>query len=167
MIIRALCLAILAGYTGMAAHSAPVDIPGRLFFTQEQRLLLDNSRRQNIQLNAEERAVSSGVTFSGMVKRSDGRSTVWVNGHPVASTEAGRFGIIKESARHGQPVLTLPYPGQAVDLKVGQSLDPLSGKAVEAYAGKPKLDPAAQVAPKATATPDKQPPPKAPGEEQP
>jgi len=151
--IRTGCLGFLAVSTVMAAHPALADIPGRLFFTQEQRLLLDNSRRQNIRLSAEERAASSGVTFSGIVKRSDGRATVWVNGHPVSGSEASRFGTLKEDSRQGLPVLTLPYPGRAVDLKVGQRLDPLSGKAVEAYAGKPKAESSAQTGTSEAATP--------------
>lgn len=128
--------------------------------------MLDNARRQNIQQATEEQAaLSGGMTFNGAVQRSDGRATVWVNNRPMSGTDAtSRFGPVK----NGNPVLKMPYPGQSVDLKVGQRLDPVTGRAVEPYQGRPKTEPAKE-APKPASdagkekSPDKRPP--APGTE--
>ena len=127
-----LCLALLA------VHPASAEISGRLFFTPEQRAMLDNARRQNIQQATEEQAATSGgMAFNGVVQRSDGRTTVWVNSRPVSGADtANRLG----SAKNGSAVLKMPYPGKAVDLKVGQRLDPVTGKAVESYQGRPKSE---------------------------
>ena len=38
-----------------------------------------------------------------------------------------------DRTRNGEPMLRLPYPDHSVGLKVGQSLDPITGKAVEGY----------------------------------
>lgn len=124
------CLAILVAWP---AHA---EIPGRLFFTPEQRAMLDSARRQNIQQTTEEQAtLGGGVTFNGVVRRSDGRATLWINNRAVTGPEAAsRFG----AAQGGEPVLRLPYPGQSVGLRVGQSLDPVTGKAVEGYQERPK-----------------------------
>lgn len=129
-----LCLALLV------AHPASAEIPGRLFFTPDQRAMLDNARRQNIQQSTEEQAaMSGGVSFNGIVQRSDGRATLWVNNRPMSGADASnRFA----PGRNGSPVLKMPYPGQSVDLKVGQRLDPVTGRAVESYQGKPKTEPA-------------------------
>ena len=127
-----LCLVLLA------AHPASAEIPGRLFFTPDQRAMLDNARRQNIQQSTEEQAaMSGGVNFNGIVQRSDGRTTLWVNNRPVSGTDASnRFG----SRRNGSSVLKMSSPGQSVDLKVGQRLDPVTGRAVESYQGRPKTE---------------------------
>lgn len=128
----------------MLAATQPVcaEIPGRLFFTPEQRGMLDNARRQNIQQASEEQAaMSGGVTFNGVVQRSDGRSTLWVNGRPLAGAEAAsRFGAARDKASGHGTVLRLPYPGQNVGLKVGQRLDPVTGSAVEPYQDRPKTE---------------------------
>lgn len=133
------CLALLV------MHPASAEISGRLFFTPEQRAMLDNARRQNIQQATEEQAaMSGGVTFNGVVQRSDGRATLWVNNRPMSGADAAnRFGPVK----NGNPVLKMPYPGQSIDLKVGQRLDPVTGRAVEPYQGRPKNE-AAKEAPK-------------------
>lgn len=155
-----LCLALLSAYPASA------EISGRLFFTPEQRAMLDNARRQNIQQATEEQAaMSGGMTFNGVVQRSDGRATLWVNNRPMSGADASnRFG----PAKNGSPVLKMPYPGQSIDLKVGQRLDPVTGRAVESYQGRPKTEPAKEAPKPASNTgkekaPDKRPP--APGAE--
>lgn len=86
--------------------------------------------------------MSGGMTFNGVVQRSDGRATLWVNNRPMSGADASnRFGPVK----NGNPVLKMPYPGQSVDLKVGQRLDPVTGRAVESYQGRPKTEPAKEL----------------------
>lgn len=150
-----LCLALLA------VRPASAEISGRLFFTPEQRAMLDNVRRQNIQQATEEQAaMSGGVTFNGVVQHSDGRTILWVNNRPMSGVDAAnRFGPVK----NGNPILKMHYPGQSVDLKVGQRLDPVTGKAVEPYQGRPKTEPVKE-APKPAIEASKE---KAPGKRAP
>ena len=55
---------------------------GRLFFTPERRQTLDRQRQFNIQ---EKQEIPEEPTFTidGVVTRSSGKRTVWVNGTPI------------------------------------------------------------------------------------
>src|SRR4051812_39870816 len=57
---------------------------GRLFFTPEQRGALDARRKARIPDKPAAMTVESPVTrIDGLVSRSTGKSTVWVNGDPL------------------------------------------------------------------------------------
>lgn len=125
---------------------------GRLFFTPEQRAALDLARRTQPVAGQGADAPSDGVTLNGIVTRSDGHRTVWINGRPqpagVATTRSPAAASIP-----------LPGGGGQVRLRVGQTLDPASGKVEEGYRRPPPaVAPAAQPADK----PKDRPPP-APG----
>src|SRR4030095_7634102 len=71
---------------------------GRMFLTPEQRAALDNARRNRIRAEALAATVAKkpripparSVTINGIVSRSDGESTIWVNGRPTeGQTEDG------------------------------------------------------------------------------
>lgn len=55
---------------------------GRLFFTPEQRARMDQQRLRGIDPNLQAENGGS-VTLNGLVTRSSGRSTAWLNGIPV------------------------------------------------------------------------------------
>jgi hypothetical protein len=61
---------------------------GRLFYTQSQREALEQVRLHRITESqvAQPRPIDSPVTFNGMVLRSDGRNTRWINDRPIAGT---------------------------------------------------------------------------------
>lgn len=107
----AVLLAIVAGPV------AAVENLGRLFMSPQQREDLDRRRRANIREATV--VVQRQVTVNGQVSRSAGKTTVWVNGVPEASTKKPR-----DPAR-----VTLPgKPGEpSVSLKVGQTLDKTRG----------------------------------------
>jgi hypothetical protein len=91
---------------------------GRIFFTPEQRALLELAQQQATAADAE----GEGVTLNGIVVGSDGRQTVWVNGRPKPDARA---------VGPGAALIPLPAgPGQ-VRLKVGQTLDPITGRVGE------------------------------------
>ena len=74
----ALLLSVLAAWSGAAwAEAEPF---GRLFFTPERRAALDYQR----QFNVHQARVMEGTTLTvnGVIRRSSGKSTVWVNGIP-------------------------------------------------------------------------------------
>lgn len=69
-------------FTLIAALCAPAraeDELGRLFFTPEKRQALDRQRQFNIQ-EKQEIPEDPTLTINGVVTRSSGKRTVWVNG---------------------------------------------------------------------------------------
>ena len=68
----------------LAAAGAAADDLGTLFFTAEERARLDKLRRG--EPAAEHGSGTSGSAkraLTGFVQRSDGRTTVWIDGNPV------------------------------------------------------------------------------------
>ena len=118
---------------------------GRLFFTPAQRASLDiaRTRRARNTLSTEgteETAapVAQSVTYGGMVRRSDGKSTVWINGRPVNDSEpVGGISVVGRIRPDGSVSLQVPQSGRSVDLKPGQSVELLSGTIEEAFSRKP------------------------------
>ncbi len=105
---------------------------GRLFFTPERREALDRNRALNQQ--QELTIQSAQVSVNGVVTRSDGRKTVWLNHrayHDNASAGDVAARATDEAARVHLQV------GQAIDttLKVGQSVDRNSGATEDLLGG--------------------------------
>jgi hypothetical protein len=72
------CLLLLLANAGHAEL-------GRLFYTPEQRAGLENARLQNrARATSSPTRAAKPVTYDGIVIRSDGRTTRWVNGTPQA-----------------------------------------------------------------------------------
>jgi len=118
--------AATAGVLLTISSPSPAEELGRLFFTPEQRAMLDLARRTQSSAAPSADASSDGVTLSGIVTRSDGRQTVWINGRPQPAGAAGG----RSSSAASIP---LPGGGGQVRLRVGQTLDPASGKVEEGY----------------------------------
>ncbi len=127
---RLLCTLILGLGQLAPLHAESL---GRLFFTPEQRAMLDLARRTQA-TGAQTDAPTDGVTLSGIVTRSDGRQTVWINGR---LQPAG----VATSRTPASASIRLPGGAGQVRLRVGQTLDPTSGKVEEGYRRPP---PAAQ-----------------------
>ena len=108
--------------TGQTSYA---DIPGRLFFTPQQRAALDNARAQTHEVKAGPATLSGTVTFKGYVQRSDGRTTVWVNREALHDQVLGHG--------KGTPTLRVPTATRWVPLKAGQSMDANSGSVEEGY----------------------------------
>jgi len=93
--------------------------PGRLFYTPEQRAQLEAARARNVtQLRqAGPAAGPDAVRFDGMVIRSDGTGTRWVNGLPQIGTSAVaglKPGQIRADGRVYEPYQVLrPSPAIA------------------------------------------------------
>lgn len=101
---------------------------GRLFFTPEQRAALDARRKARVPDKPAAAVVASPTTrVSGYVKRTDGRSTVFLNGEaqPDHLPESARI------APHGADTRVLVPVGESgasVALKPGELLDRGSGE---------------------------------------
>lgn len=151
-------------------RSFAADSLGRLFFTPAQRAQLDVARAKRdqrmpvvMEQPAQDTAAAAPppgiVTYGGAVRRSDGKSTVWLNGKPV--TERNRMRNDSEVSvlgmrRDGALSVAVPQAQRTASLKVGQSLDVTSGHIEEPYARSVRPSPPAAAAPAdttATATP--------------
>lgn len=120
---------------------------GRLFNSTNQRQQLERQRSapsRNLPIKKSvvlekpiEAPVTKPVTLNGFVKRSDGKSTVWINGHPVQENttldemQIGKLGKSvelqkgqKQKVQSEKLNIRLPANGQHVQLKAGQQFDP-------------------------------------------
>jgi hypothetical protein len=144
-----------------AATSLPPPAPyGRLFFTREQRTALDANRRLAVlnasrpkpppsatpapppKLEAAAPRVPPDVTLNGIVRRSDGRHTVWVNATPLGDDTTRReirTGVVDDD---GVEVST-DGSGRRVRIKVGQTLDGTTGRIEDSHRRKPRAAAAA------------------------
>lgn len=115
---------------------------GRFFFTPAQRAALDEARRRPPAAVA---ATTQGpplppapeyVTLNGVVRRSDGTTTVWLNNKPVRGSQSEDGLQIAPSTRSAAPgnvTVRVPQTGRVVNLKVGQQVDVTSGQVEEGY----------------------------------
>lgn len=115
---------------------------GRLFFTPSQRASLDVARSQRTRVTVATEAtqveiaqpVPQTITYGGMVRRSDGRTTVWLNDRAVDDRKAaGGSTMIRQVRPDGAVTLEVPQSSRRVDLKVGQSVEVMSGSVGEPY----------------------------------
>lgn len=57
---------------------------GRLFYTPAQRATLEDARQRNIVHAATPATPGGAIVYNGVMLRSDGRTTQWVDGQPQA-----------------------------------------------------------------------------------
>lgn len=105
---------------GVCGTSLAAD-PGRLFYTPEQRTQLEAARARNVtQLRqaAPDAGAPPPIRYDGVVIRSDGKTTRWVDGKAQvgASTVPGlKPGQIRANGRVYEPYQVLrPSPGPAI-----------------------------------------------------
>jgi hypothetical protein len=136
------CCALAAAATSVPAPAQ--ERLGRLFFTPAQRASLDVARSQRARAalstekpEQEAAPVPQTITYSGVLRRSDGKTTVWINNQPVNDEEsAGAAAIVGRVRPDGSVTLQVPQSGRSVILKPGQSVELLSGAVEEANSRK-------------------------------
>ena len=151
------CCALAAALTSLPAPAQ--ERLGRLFFTPAQRASLDIARSQRARTalatektEQEATPVPQTITYSGVLRRSDGKTTVWINNQPVHDREsAGAATIVGRVRSDGSVTLQVPQSGRSVILKPGQSVELLSGAVEEGYSrrlegSRPEPKPAAKPA---------------------
>jgi len=99
---------------------------GRLFFTPEQRAALDARRKARVpDKPAAVPAVASPTTrLDGYVRRSDGRSTVWVNGAQADEASPRPDGSVAVVVGESEARVRLK-PGEVLDRGSGEVTDVL------------------------------------------
>jgi hypothetical protein len=110
------CGVVLA--TASSAWAAPL---GRLFMTPERRAILERQRQLNIQ--EVQTIEGSSVTLDGVVSRSSGRSTVWVNQRPQNENAIGTGVTAVVSRKEPGRVIITPGEETPAALKVGESIN--------------------------------------------
>lgn len=116
-------------FTSLYGEPAAGQELGRLFFTPEQRQALDARRRARVPDKPAAAAASPTTRLDGYVKRSSGRSTVWVNGEPtddrprIPPTSDGRVPV------------DVGDGGGRVGLKPGESVERGSNSVRDAIGG--------------------------------
>jgi hypothetical protein len=109
------------------AHAADAPELGRLFFTPERRITLERQRTLNIQ----EAQTLQGNTMSldGVVYRSSGKATVWVNRRAQTENEASRTGVSAViSPKTPGSALLAPGEEAPAQLKVGEAMNRATGE---------------------------------------
>jgi len=146
LVAAAHCAAI-AALLGFYANAAAQNSYGRLFFSGEERRMMNDARNDwvepsPVQVKRGETVVAPVVdviSFDGKVERSGNRgSTIWVNGRPVlaGNTTVEGIGVNPSRGTSGETVFVLP-PSDAGEtnfsLKVGQKIAVQSGKVLDSY----------------------------------
>lgn len=126
--ISALVLLLMA--CGTPLHAA--EPLGRLFFTPAQRASLDAGKKEKTIQGAPVRRGPAIVKLDGVVVRSDGETTIWVNGK---STNRGRTGAVRATPAADPASARVKVPGASPrKLRVGQQLDTRTGSVRESFA---------------------------------
>lgn len=135
-----------------SSDAAQAPAIGRLFFTPAQRSALDAERQQAMANALKPKPVVAEaapdskpkappkpkvvapqtVTLNGVVRRSDGQTTVWLNSKAVQNTSAAG-GLAPGSVEDDSVRIKLGAASTPVQVKVGQSLSTGEREAQEAY----------------------------------
>ena len=110
-------------------HAESINI-GRLFYSPDERAMLDQMRNSN---GGKTASPTEQFTLNGIVRRSSGRNTTWINQLPQRENEAPQ-GIAVQQGAASKPSAQLLLPsGKRINLKAGQTFDATKGKVHENY----------------------------------
>ena len=130
----------------LVVSSAMAGDIGRLFTTPADRAELDNLRSNldqpkrvydagaEIDENHDQVLSQPPLLLNGLIQRSDGRTTVWLNGQRLKQQGAAEIATLRSRAdRKGQIKLRLNEEQRNVIMKPGQVWDPASQRVIEQY----------------------------------
>lgn len=108
-----------AAYLALLSGAVSAEQPlGRLFFTPEQRATLESLRLAPA--TATQATPTDRVSVDGIVQRSGGPATVWINGVPQTMPQRA----LVPSRKGGAPAVDVAVPArdERVRLRVGESV---------------------------------------------
>ena len=107
---------------------------GRLFFTPERRQTLDRQRQFNIQ---EKQEIPEDPTFTidGVVTRSSGKRTVWVNGTPLGENDASSDVSVAPVRKNPGLVVIQAGDSSPASAKVGETMHRDTGETTDLLNG--------------------------------
>jgi hypothetical protein len=126
---RVVCVFLLA-----AAPAAAEEEFGRLFFTPERREALDQQRQSGVPEHAEVPGEAPVLRIDGVVTRSSGKRTVWING--LARDDEPDDGATV-SSEPADPDRVLVRTGSGPDIRagVGDRVNPDTGETADLLGG--------------------------------
>lgn len=107
---------------------------GRLFFTPERRAMLDRQRQSDIQERSEARD-DPMLTINGVVARSSGKPTVWINGVEQNETNAPAAPGVVPNRKDPGRVVVKAGNALATHAKVGDTVNRDTGEAADLLNG--------------------------------
>jgi hypothetical protein len=122
---RACILALATALLG--AGPARAQELGRLFFTPEQRAALDARRKARLPDRPTVQRESPTTRVDGYVARSSGRSTMWVDGEPLADGAQPEGLRVQRAREAGRVNVTFGEQSRRIELRVGETLDRSTG----------------------------------------
>jgi len=123
--MRATLLALLLA---LPAGQAAAQELGRLFFTPEQRGALDARRKARLPDKPAASAPAPTTRIDGTVKRSRGKSTVWVNGEAVPDGTQPEGLRLRRGEDASRVTVTIGEDGRRREMRVGETLDRATGE---------------------------------------
>lgn len=133
---RAISLFLLTA-TFAAPIAGAAEPLGRLFFTPAQRSALDAGKRlATSPPPAAKRTAPRGpesATLSGVVTRSDGEYTVWVNGRAVGKGGPPGVSAVPSASHPAAARIKLRGANAPVELRVGQRVERSAGRVSEGF----------------------------------
>jgi len=131
---RRLAVALAAALGAAIATAAEAQQLGRLFLTPQERQELD--RKRAVSGVATAAPQEEAVTVNGVVRRSSGKTTTWINGVPHDDAHrpspTGRIAFESGTTTVGVKV------GQTLDRASGTVTDPLGGGEIRVRPGAPR-----------------------------
>jgi hypothetical protein len=114
---------------------------GRLFYSPERRTQLERQRLQKVkQVHALEGAT---LSLDGVVNRSSGKSTVWLNQRPQHEYESEQTGVqVRPDARVPGKARLSPENETPIDLRVGETINRGTGERNDRLGGGSVISPA-------------------------
>lgn len=107
---------------------------GRLFFTPERRQILDHQRQLNVQ-DKQQINEDPTLTINGVVTRSSGKRTTWINGMPQNENETqGGISVVPNSNTLGEVTIQANDVPQAA-ARVGETINRNTGEAHDLLGG--------------------------------
>jgi hypothetical protein len=101
---------------------------GRLFFTPEQRAALDTRRAARLPDKPAAVAESPTTRVDGYVKRSSGKSTVWVDGEAIPEGLQIEGLRVQRGNDPTRVTVSIGESGRRIVLRVGETLDRATGE---------------------------------------
>jgi hypothetical protein len=122
-------LAVVSTHAAIAQDNAL----GRLFYTPKQRAALNANVRSVTKKPKQPIEIPRSVALSGVVTRSDGERTVWIDGQAYHQGDPEDVRVITDSGDPARAEIKVRGVRKRVPVRVGQQLDPLSGNTFEPY----------------------------------
>jgi hypothetical protein len=140
--MRRAALALLA-FGLLAPASAGAQQLGRLFFTPEQREALDARRKARLPDKPAAAAAASPTTrLDGYVKRSQGKSTIWLDGYAIPDGVRPEGLRVNRGSDPTRVTIGVGDAERRVPVRVGQTLDRATGEVKDPLgAGEVRIEP--------------------------